>query len=180
MWKCGTDDITSYGGTLYSPSLVPRPRPAFRCFQYCKRRKAEQGLGMRVLITRTLFHGRRLLKWLWLSHCNVSFAIVFMFLLPFAGDFWAWQKEDWDWVSCKIYEGQTYWRGTCNSPIPPVHLSVSCSMLWTTRDDSLMPSPSPHVRERGSGVPNDFSWQGSSPIWELESDSRTHNYMCIS
>ena len=47
---------------------------------------------------------------------------------------------------------------------------------------SLIPSPSPHVRERRSGVLNEFSChmgQGSSPIWELESDSRTHNYMCM-
>ena len=46
---------------------------------------------------------------------------------------------------------------------------------------SLMPSRSPHVRERGSGVLNDFSChmgQGSSMIRELESDSRTRNYMC--
>ena len=44
---------------------------------------------------------------------------------------------------------------------------------------NLVPSPSPHVRERGSGVLNNFSChmgQGSSPIWELKSDSRTHNY----
>ena len=37
---------------------------------------------------------------------------------------------------------------------------------------SLMPSPSPHVRERGSGVLNNFSCH-SSPIRELESDRRT-------
>ena len=35
-----------------------------------------------------------------------------------------------------------------------------------------MPSPSLHVRERGSGVLNDFSCH-SSPIRELESDCRT-------
>ena len=35
-----------------------------------------------------------------------------------------------------------------------------------------MPNPSPHVRERGSGVLNDFSCH-SSPIRELESDCRT-------
>ena len=39
-----------------------------------------------------------------------------------------------------------------------------------------MPSPSPHMRERGSGVLNDFSCH-SSLIWELESNCRTCNYM---
>ena len=41
---------------------------------------------------------------------------------------------------------------------------------------SLVPSPSPHVRERESGVLSDFSCH-SSPIRELESDLRTRNYM---
>ena len=41
---------------------------------------------------------------------------------------------------------------------------------------SLVPSPSLHVRERGSDVLNDFSCH-SSPIWELEPDCRTRNYM---
>ena len=46
---------------------------------------------------------------------------------------------------------------------------------------SLVPRPS-HTRERGSGVLSDFFChmrRVSSPIWELESDSRMHNYMCM-
>ena len=39
-----------------------------------------------------------------------------------------------------------------------------------------MPSPSPHVRESGSGVLNDFSCH-SSPIRELKSDCRTSSSM---
>ena len=45
---------------------------------------------------------------------------------------------------------------------------------------SLVPRPSLHVQERGSGVLSDFSCQmgqGSSPSWELESDCRMRNYM---
>ena len=30
-------------------SLVPRPRPAFHRFPYCKRRKAGRGLGTRLV-----------------------------------------------------------------------------------------------------------------------------------
>ena len=45
------------------------------------------------------------------------------------------------------------------------------------REFSLVPSPSSHVRKRGSGVLKDFSCH-SSPIWELESDCRMRNYIC--
>ena len=37
--------------TLYPHSLIPRPRPAFRCLPYCKRRKAGRGLGTRLVPT---------------------------------------------------------------------------------------------------------------------------------
>ena len=42
---------------------------------------------------------------------------------------------------------------------------------------SLVPALPPHVWERGSGVLNNFCCH-SSPIWALELDCRTRNYMC--
>ena len=55
-------------------------------------------------------------------------------------------------------------------------LHVGLSWMALT---SLVPRPSPHVRERGSGVLSNFSYQmgrGSSMIWKLESDCRTRNW----
>ena len=57
---------------------------------------------------------------------------------------------------------------------------IYCVWNWVARCVCWkVPRPSPHVWERGSSVLNNFSchigW-GSSPIWELKSDCRNHNY----
>ena len=59
-----------------------------------------------------------------------------------------------------------------------LHHSVQLDRHWHHSCDKLVSFPDPlaHVRERGSGVLSDFSCH-SSPIWELESDCRTCNYM---
>ena len=43
-----TDTKYKKGFSLLLPSLVPRPCPAFRRLQYCKRQKAGRGLGTRL------------------------------------------------------------------------------------------------------------------------------------
>ena len=51
-----------------------------------------------------------------------------------------------------------------------------CTIFFIRVWVSLEPKPSSHVRERGSGVLNDFSCH-SSLIWELKSDCRMRHYM---
>ena len=65
------------------------------------------------------------------------------------------------------------------STASPYAIILCWSCDWKSYCTSLVPRPSPHVREGGSGVLSDFSCQmgwGSSPIWKIESDCRTHNY----
>ena len=55
---------------------------------------------------------------------------------------------------------------------------LECNTRVSALGFSLMPSPSPHMRERRSGVLSDFSCHMGRDIWELQSGSRTHNIIC--
>ena len=103
---------------LNQASLVPRPHPAFHCFQYCKQRKSGRGLRTR------LKSGLLLLYIKWLSHDSSFILCVSQFSMS-------------EKLNEQIYSRG--WKGKSKSHLPTLAgplessqnpLCVHCGVFW--------------------------------------------------